>query len=109
MEEQTAAEHEKMIQNIASKLELNFEDKNPNAFRQNLVDVIEYLIHKNPEKLSWILYRIDVNEEFLKQELRENNEQNAAEIIADMIIEREIQKINKGDVGSTDSWSFDME
>ncbi len=49
-----------------------------------------------------------MNEEFLKQELRENNEQNAAEIIADMIIEREIQKINKGDVGSTDSWSFDM-
>ncbi len=109
MEEKPAQLNDLMIQNISLKLELNFEDKNPNAFRQNLVDTIEYLIHKNPEKLSWILYRIDVNEEFLKQELRENNEQNAAEIIADMIIEREIQKINKGDIGSTDSWSFDME
>jgi hypothetical protein len=108
MKEQNNEQVTLLIQQISMQFDTVFEENNFANFRARLIENIEYLIHKNPEKLSWILYRVDVNEEFLKQELKENNEQNAAEIIADIMIEREMQKINKGDSRSTDSWSFDV-
>ena len=108
MKEQNSEQVALLIQQISLQLDTVFEENNFTRFRARLIENIDYLIHKNPEKLSWILYRVDVNEVFLKQELKENNEQNAAEIIADLMIERELQKINKGDSRSTDSWSFDI-
>ncbi len=108
MREENTEQVALLIQQISQQLDTVFEENTFTKFRARLIENIDYLIHKNPEKLSWILYRVDVNEEFLKQELKENNEQNAAEIIADIMIERERQKINKGDSRSTDSWSFDV-
>jgi hypothetical protein len=40
--------------------------------------------------------------------LEDKYDQKTAEVIADLIIERETQKINKGIVGNTDAWSFDI-
>lgn len=108
MREENAEQVALLIQQISQQLDTVFEENTFAKFRARLIENIDHLIHKNPEKLSWILYRVDVNEEFLKQELKENNEQNAAEIIADIMIERERQKNNKGDSRSTDSWSFDV-
>jgi len=53
---------------------------------------INHLIDHDFEKLIRILYRMDVSEKMLKQNLHEQKE-NAAEVIAGMMIERQLQKI----------------
>jgi hypothetical protein len=63
------------------------------AFRQKLEDGINDLIVHNFEKLVQLLYRIDVNEAKLKAMLADNTNEDAAKIIAALIIERQLQKI----------------
>jgi protein involved in sex pheromone biosynthesis len=55
---------------------------------------INHLINHDFEKLVSVLYRIDVSEEKLKTVLKENPDEDAGKIIADLIIERQLQKIN---------------
>jgi hypothetical protein len=63
------------------------------AFRQYIIKQINELINKDFQHLLFILYRIDVSEEKVKNLLQANNGENAAAIIADLIIERQRQKI----------------
>jgi hypothetical protein len=63
---------------------------------QLLIDValyINHLIKNDFNKLLTLLYRIDVNENKLKNLLREKPNENAGELIAQLIIERQLQKI----------------
>lgn len=60
--------------------------------RKLLSEHINQLIKTNFEKLVSILYRIDVSESKLKLLLQESNE-DAGKVIADTIIERQLQKI----------------
>ncbi|MDD2793377.1 MAG: hypothetical protein PHD73_09360 [Sediminibacterium sp.] len=60
--------------------------------RQDLVNAINDLILHNFEKLVFVLYRIDVNEAKIKSLLATKTDTNAAELIADAIIERINQK-----------------
>lgn len=59
-----------------------------------LSEYVNQLILHDFEKLVRMLYRIDVNENRLKHILIENPNENACDLIAEMIIERQIQKIN---------------
>ena len=61
--------------------------------KEKLSVYINNLIETDFEKLVSILYRIDVNEIKLKKLLLENNGEDASKIIADLIIERQMQKI----------------
>jgi hypothetical protein len=61
--------------------------------RKKLADHINYLINHDFEKLIYYLYRIDVNESKMKQLLEQREGENAAGLIADLIIERQLQKI----------------
>lgn len=61
--------------------------------RTQLVAAINNLLHNDFSKLLQILYRIDVDENKLKRALFEST-LPAAEIIADLIIERMLQKIH---------------
>ena len=63
------------------------------AFRKWLVTTIEELIAKDMESLMFLLYRIDVNEQLVKAQLAEARGENAALIIADLILERQLKKI----------------
>ena len=54
---------------------------------------INFLIQSDFQKLVSILYRVDVNESKLKHLLKENQGFDAVNIITDLIIERELQKI----------------
>ncbi len=58
-----------------------------------LAEHINYLINTNFEKLVNILYRIDVNENKLKELLSKSHEENTATIIAKAVIKRQLQKI----------------
>ncbi len=54
---------------------------------------IDDLIRNDFQKLVAILYKVDVNENKLKQLLQYRAGENAAEIIAALILERQLQKI----------------
>ncbi len=60
--------------------------------RPELINAINDLIIKDFEKLVFVLYRIDVNEAKIKSLLATKSSTNAAELIADAIIERLHQK-----------------
>lgn len=60
--------------------------------RAMLIDKIDFLLSHDFEKLLCILYRVDVNETKAKEMLVQHSERNPAEIFADLVIEREMQK-----------------
>ena len=61
--------------------------------REELVFFINYLLLNDFNRLVNVLYRVDVNESKLKHLLKENQGFDAVNIITDLIIERELQKI----------------
>ncbi len=52
----------------------------------------EMLLYRFNELIQ-LLYRIDIDEQKLKKLLQQNSNQDAGDIIAGMIIERQVQKI----------------
>ena len=61
--------------------------------KEQLVFFINYLLLNDFNRLVHALYRVDVNEEKLKTILRDNPQTDSAEIIADLLIQRQQQKI----------------
>ena len=62
-------------------------------FKYELSEYINHLIIKDFQKLVYILYRMDISEQKLQSLLDHNTENTAGDIIAEMIIERQQQKI----------------
>ena len=60
---------------------------------KGLSQYINQLILTNFERLVQLLYRIDVSEEKLKYLLHHYRDQNAGDIIARLIIDRQLQKL----------------
>jgi hypothetical protein len=80
-------------------------------WREVLVAHINSLINENFEELINLLYRIDVNETTLKQSLERHPENNSAEIIVSLIIERQTSKLSsrnrfsgRNDVSDEERW-----
>ena len=63
------------------------------AMRLQLQALVNDMIKTDFQKLVNVLYRVDVNERKLKYLLQENVGEDAAVIIADLIIERQMEKI----------------
>ncbi len=63
-----------------------------NQLKEKLTDIIAFLIDRNFEKLLWILYRIDVDEERAKALLSKHLPEDAPGILADLIIQRQLKK-----------------
>ena len=61
--------------------------------RRKLVLLINELINKDFHALIQLLYRIDVNEKKIRLYLNQKPNEDAAEVLADLIIERQIEKI----------------
>ena len=80
------------------------------AFRNLLIARIEELAEKNMDKLMWLLYRVDVSERKLHATLKETPPEKFAPVIADMIIERQMQKIKSRNEfgGKENDWNFDI-
>lgn len=79
--------------------------------RHHLTRHIEHLINHDFDKLVHHLYRIDVNENKLRYLLQEGGGENAAGLIADLVIERQLQKIENRnhfaadkDIPEDDKW-----
>jgi hypothetical protein len=86
------------------------EEERFKELRAVLIRRIEELIAKDLEKLMWILYRIDVSEKKVREALEINSSMNYAEALADLIIERQIEKIKTRQQFSSGEadWSFDV-
>jgi hypothetical protein len=61
--------------------------------KEKLATHINHLINHDFEKLVFYLYRIDVDEARMKKLLELKDGENAAGLIANLIIERQLQKI----------------
>ena len=61
--------------------------------KEQLTQYINHLINTNFEKLIFYLYRIDVQEDKMRQLLQQQEGENAASLIAQLIIDRQLQKI----------------
>lgn len=60
--------------------------------RQALATYINELLLNDFNRLVQLLYRIDVDEKKLKQLLQQHPTTDAAELISDLLIERQLQK-----------------
>lgn len=92
-----------LIQSVNSYLSLQLpETISEEKLQQELAAFVNNLINTNFEKLVSLLYRIDVSEIKLKELLKNNEDKNAGEIIAALIIERQQQKIKSKRLFSRD-------
>lgn len=81
------------IQSAATALQVVVDEKDPAAQRQALAYRINELIQSDFHQLLSILYRLDVQEEKLRRLLNEHPGTDAGLLIADLMIERQLQKI----------------
>lgn len=58
-----------------------------------ILPLIDELLNDDYPKLLAMLYRIDLDEDFLNRKLKENEQADTDEIITDLIIKRELQKV----------------
>ncbi|HSN09353.1 MAG TPA: hypothetical protein VLS85_09950 [Hanamia sp.] len=77
------------IVDITNSLQLN----SILEIREKLLVLINELINKDFHALIQLLYRIDVNEKKIRFYLNEKPNEDAAGVLADLIIERQLQKI----------------
>jgi hypothetical protein len=77
-------------------LEIKFSGSTYNAYEE-LFDQIQPHIHKllsdNPKKFMSVLYRIDLSDIQVKKAVEANSSESVSEIITDLIIKRELQKV----------------
>lgn len=71
----------------------DIDQNNNETIRDELVKFINELINKDFSSLVQLLYRIDIDENNLKQILKQHDGADSASLIAEMIIKRQLQKI----------------
>lgn len=82
-----------LIQLINTELDTNFPELSQEDIFTPLSEYINHLVNNDFQKLLYHLYRIDISEQKLQNLLRDNPGQNAGDIIAHLIIERQLQKL----------------
>lgn len=60
---------------------------------QEILPLIDEMLNDDYIKLMSILYRIDIDEDFLNRKLKETPNADTDEVITDLIIKRELQKV----------------
>ena len=68
---------------------------------------ISHLIQTDFQKLIFVLYKIDVSEKKLKKLLKENADGDTGKIIAELIIEKQLQKIKSRQQSSKQGENID--
>lgn len=87
-------DNSELIQSLNKELQVSLSAKaSYDEIRTQLSEQVNYLIQSDFQRLVVLLYRIDISETKLKTLLKENPDQDAGNIIAELIIERQLQKI----------------
>jgi len=96
-------EHTHLVTAINQQLNVSLpENISAEQLHKELAAYINQLILQNFERLVSLLYRIDVSEEKVKTLLQQNPGDTAGSIIASLIIERQLQKIQSRQQFKTD-------
>jgi hypothetical protein len=77
-------------------MEIRFSGNAYNAYDELFEQIephIKKLIDSNQSKFMGILYRIDLNDAQIQRTINENSSEPFSEIITDLIIKRELQKV----------------
>lgn len=77
-------------------MEIKFSGNAYNAYEELFNQIephIKNLIDTNHQKFMGILYRIDLSDEQVKKAVNENSSESFSEIVTDLIIKRELQKV----------------
>jgi hypothetical protein len=83
-----------LVLQVNKELALTLSEKiSMEELRSQLAIYVNHLILHNFEQLVSLLYRIDVSEAKIKSFLSRQTDENAGDIIASLIIERQLQKI----------------
>ncbi len=103
-------ENEELIRLLNNELPVEIAGQKSYAeIHTQLSAYINTLIKNDFDKLITYLYRIDVNEQKLKSLLQQNPSEDAGNIIAILIIERQQQKIKTREQFSRGNNNFDEE
>lgn len=82
-----------VLQEVSKEFGITLNEKDHSFGKQLLAEKINELINNDFQKLVSILYRMDVSEIKLNHLLKENPRTDAGPIIADLMIERQAEKI----------------
>ena len=101
-----------IIQSLQKVLSLQLSERiTEEKLKLIIAEKVNELIQHDFAQLTQLLYRIDINESRLKKLLNESGEKYAAEIIATLIIERQLQKFDsrksykvKDDINGEEKW-----
>jgi hypothetical protein len=86
--------NETLVKEINKNMAITLSDKiSLDELQKQLASYINQLIQTDFQKLIMLLYRIDVSEVKLKAVLKIQPQEDAGKIIADLVIERQLQKI----------------
>ena len=103
-------EHDELIRLLNNELPVEIAVQKPfNEIHAQLSVYINRLIKNDFDKLITYLYRIDVNEQKLKSLLQQNPNEDAGNIIATLIIERQQQKMKIREQFIQQNTNFDAE
>jgi hypothetical protein len=83
--------------------EITFSNKEESPYLklyQQILPLINDLLNDDYPKLLAMLYRIDIDEDFLNRKLKESKQSDTDEVITDLIIKRELQKVIIKDIYS---------
>ena len=99
------------MKQLMQEFNIQLQDPSEEAFKQHLVNRINYLIEHDFYALIQLLYRIDINEGTLKDTLSANTSMDAGDLIAELIIHRQLEKIalkkqfkQQDDINEADRW-----
>ncbi|PVD51060.1 hypothetical protein DC498_16720 [Terrimonas sp.] len=101
-----------LIQSLQQVLSLQLADTlTKEKLKHIIAERVNDLIQHDFAQLTQLLYRIDINEARLKKLLNEAGEKDAAGIIAELIIERQVEKLESreqfkqdNDISEEDKW-----
>ncbi|MEO7311165.1 MAG: hypothetical protein ABIX01_12260 [Chitinophagaceae bacterium] len=109
------SENDQLVKSLNNDMAIELPEASTwDTIRNKLYGFINHLIDENFEKLMMILYRIDVHEDKLRNMLNANPATDAGLVIADLIMERQVQKIktrqdfsqrvNNNDISEDEKW-----
>ena len=92
---------EKVVEQIKKdfnwfSFEITFKGEEDTPYQElykQILPLIDELLNDDYPKLMAMLYRIDLDEEFLNRKLKESAHADTDEVITDLIIKRELQKV----------------
>ncbi len=76
--------------------EISFKGEKDSPYQElflQILPLVDEMLNDDYPKLMAMLYRIDIEEDFLNRKLKESEQADTDEVITDLIIKRELQKV----------------